>query len=123
MNILNAKFVAGLALALLFSLGGNAFFIWHAGKVEGKAQNQATIDSLETQNASLNAANTANKAIAQLARTDNTELIAELRTIADRGRGFRVVYRETANKNPLPIECKPGEGRMKDVNKFLGPQK
>lgn len=116
------KVIAGLSLALLVSLGGNVFFLWHAGKVSGKAEGELERVALASKNVSLSVANETNKAIAKQALTDNSGLMVELREIVDSGSKWRVEYRTVAGKAPLPAACKPGQERQLKVNKLLGPE-
>lgn len=116
------KIIAGLSLALLLSLAGNVFFIWHAGKVSGEAKGAKERDVLTSNNKALEQDAAVVTALSKQARTDNTALLTKLEDIAERGRTDRVIYRNAANKAPLPLECKPGQGRFESINKALGPK-
>lgn len=80
-----------------------------AAKAEARAETLA--DTLQT---------TAD--IAKQAQSDNTELMASLSEIADRGQRIRFVYRDAAKSKPLAPECAPGQQRIDVINQALGPQ-
>lgn len=54
---------------------------------------------------------------------DDEATYKRLEAIADRAKGTRVEYRNVADKQPLPVQCYPGEERVNAINKGLGPQK
>ena len=116
------KVIAGLSLALLVSLGGNVLLLKTIWVNEGEAKGEKEREALASNNAALEQDAAVVLALSKQARSDNGELLKSLEAIAERGRTDRVVYRTAANKNPLPLECKPGEDRQKAVNKALGPK-
>lgn len=117
-----AKTVGWLLLALLVSLGGNVFFIWHDGKQRGEAKGETERVALQSQNVSLAQNVAITQALSKQARADNSGLLKDLSEIADRGQQFHVEYGTAAAKAPLKIECAPGKGRVDAVNKLLGPK-
>lgn len=104
------KWVAILAVLLLLSAWLNVVQYGHkvAAKAEGKAQGYQ--EALDRSNG-----------IAAAAQRDNTQLLTDLESIAERGRKTRVVYRTAAEAAPLPSQCAPGQGRIDAVNQALGP--
>ena len=64
------------------------------------------------------------KAVATIAvqkGKDSRVLLDELARIAERARTTRVVYRQAADKRPLPMQCAPGRERMDAVNAGADP--
>lgn len=104
------KWVAILAALLLASAWLNVVQYGNkvAAKAEGKAQGYA--EALDRSNG-----------IARAAQDDNTQLLADLEQIAERGRKTKVVYSKAAAAAPLASQCAPGQGRIDAVNQALGP--
>jgi len=115
-----AKLIGGLSLALLLSLGGNVFFIWHSGKKSGEAKSEAERKTLAANVAALQIDAAVTTALSKRAKEDNAALMQDLEDIAVRGRETITVYRTIAAKAPLALVCAPGKERMDAVNKGLG---
>jgi len=117
------KIIGGLSLALLVSLGGNAFFFYHVAKTAGLSEGEAERKTLAANNAGLEQDAAVTKALSERASKDNSALMQSLEDIAARGQATRTIYRTAAAKAPLELNCAPGKERMDAVNKGLGPQK
>ena len=115
------KIIGGLSLALLFSLGGNAFFFYHIAKKAGLSEGEAERKTLAANNAGLEMDAGITKALSERASEDNTVLMSKLESIAVRGQETRTIYRTAAAQAPLAPNCGPGKLRMDAVNKGLGP--
>lgn len=116
---LETKVIAGLALALVLSLGANVLQLRAAWVGEGKAQGQAARESLAAANESLTRDAAINAGIAKTARIDATGLLSRLDAIADRGEQVRVIYRTAAARTPLAANCAPGTARVDSINQGL----
>lgn len=116
------KVVAALGLALILSLGANVWQLYRAGVAAGEAAGEREREVLAGDNALLRQREAVAAALAQQARLDGQGLLADLQSIAERGREVRVVYRAAAAAAPLAVGCAPGAGRMDAVNRGLGPQ-
>ena len=102
--------VAILVLALLLSLGINAYQWRRAATAPLRLENRALGAALITVNA-----------LAKDAARDNATLLTELDALVERGRVTRTVYRQAATQSPLPAQCAPGAARIQAVNQGLGP--
>ncbi|KFN42336.1 hypothetical protein [Arenimonas oryziterrae] len=122
MNPISVYVTLGLALALLLSIAGNTWQLWHSGVAAGRAEGEATITQLRDTNAGLAKTAAVNSAIAVVAKEQNLALVNDLAAIAERARGERIVYRTAAAAAPLAPNCAPGQARMDAVNAMLGPQ-
>ena len=118
-----AKLVIGLVLALLVSLGGNAFFFYHAAKTAGLNEGEAERKVLAANVDALQQDAAVTKALSKRAVADNSALLQSLELIAERGQETRTIYRTVAAKAPLALACAPGQERMDAVNAALGPIK
>lgn len=103
------KYVAILGLLLVVSVGVN-LRQWsdHRGYVRAQAA--------ELKAAAMEGGLKAAAKIASERKADNAALLKDLADIAERGKATRTVYRNAANKNPLPSTCAPGSARMDAVN-------
>lgn len=119
---LSAKIIAGLSLALLLSLGGNALLIRNhfisKGEAKGEAERQVLAANAEA--AKIDAAVTS--ALAVQAKIEGAALAERLEQLARAEAAARDAYEE-ASKEPLPVACLPGKSRVTSVNQLLGPQK
>ena len=111
-----------LALALLVSLACN---VWQFGRAQAQAARIKTRDALALQvafsqgrAAALAEAHQRSTLLADLAAFDNTQLLLDLRAIADRARERVTVYRDRITTIPAAT-CAPGADRMDAVNHLL----
>jgi hypothetical protein len=114
------KAIAALGLALLLSIGGNAWQLYRAGAAHERERGALAVAERDAKIAGLEASALSTARIAAAARDDHAELLSDLSTIAERGRETRVVYRVAAAAAPLPPECVPGQARIDAVNSGLG---
>jgi len=119
---MSLKTAAILALALLVSLACN---VWQFGRAQAMAARIDTRDALALQVAfsqgradALADAHQRSTLLADLAAADNTQLLLDLRAIADRGRERVTVYRDRITTIPAAT-CAPGADRMDAVNHLL----
>lgn len=120
---LSAKLILGMGVALALSLGGNFLLVRKAWMDAGEAKVQKKLDAANGQLVAYKQTDAVNTAIAGQKALDTTALLADLNSIAERGREVRTVYRAAAAKAPLPVNCAPGQERFDAINRGLGPTK
>jgi hypothetical protein len=116
------KAIAALGVALLLSLGGNAWQLYRSGAANERAKGALEVAQRDGRIAVLEQAASTSDRLAAAARDDRDVILNDLSAIVDRGRQERVVYRRVAAAAPLPVSCVPGQGRMDAVNASLGAQ-
>lgn len=128
MNILNVKVLAGLSIALLLSLAGNAYqqkYIWqhHATEVQ-KAKDAAQIQALTGENEGFRRTQAVENALAKRATEDHTALMAQLEAIAERGGRFETRWRTAPGLcQGGPDQVAARKARQDAANTLFGPAK
>ena len=119
---MSLKTAAILALVLLASLACN---VWQFGHAQALSARIETSDALGLEIAraqgradALADAHQRATLLADLAAVDNTQLLLDLRAIADRARERVTVYRDRITTIPAAT-CAPGADRMDAVNLLL----
>lgn len=117
------KAIAALGIALVLSLGGNAWQLYRAGAAGEREKGAVAVAQKDGEIAVLKEAARTSDRLAAAAREDHGALLNDLSTIAERGRQERVVYRVAAAAAPLDPVCVPGRERMDAVNASMGPSR
>lgn len=114
------KAIGALGVALLLSLGGNAWQLYRAGAAHEREKGAVKAAELEGEIGELKQAAATSDRLAAAAQVDRIGLVNDLSALVERGRHERVVYVRAAAAAPLPVECVPGQGRVDAVNASLG---
>lgn len=114
--MIDVKLIAGLSAVLLLSLAGNVAAVYMLGESAAKqdaaeqiaeARGRADAMAREAASASL---------VATMAQADLSNLVSDLRGVADRARQRVTVYRE----RQIPqATCAPGPERVEAINGML----
>ena len=104
------KWVLMLGAALAASLGVNYWQHRRALTAPLRAENKDLRDTVAVY-----------EALMKQRTTDDADLMADLRAIADRARPLRVEYIQAKTERPLAPNCAPGQARMDAVNAGADP--
>jgi gamma-glutamyl:cysteine ligase YbdK (ATP-grasp superfamily) len=114
------KAIAALGVALMLSLGGNAWQLYRSGAAHERVKGALEVAQRDGRIAVLEQAASTSDRLAAAAKEHHDVILSDLSAIVERGRQERVVYRQAAAAAPLPVSCVPGQGRMDAVNASLG---